>query len=227
MDITADFKVEYSQTFDSNKTRIKKTNFSLDCDAGLSVENYTTDNGDTGYIIVNITWGESGDEDYIAYDDYVLMYKFKADYKKGTWHISAVYLSVDTNASIFINPTNDPTIVNGTVSDSDKLIGTLDFKRSYRCDSDNKYTFNVEEPKNVTGVSSMSATISDFRVQAFQFKDPTKYGNTARCSKDIKGSKIVPIAVGAALAGLVIIVLVAYIIGRLRSRKQSSYEALS
>ena len=49
----------------------------------------------------------------------------------------------------------------------------------------------------------------------------------ARCSKDIKGSKIVPIAVGAALAGLVIIVLVAYIIGRLRSRKQSSYEALS
>jgi lysosomal-associated membrane protein 1/2 len=49
----------------------------------------------------------------------------------------------------------------------------------------------------------------------------------ARCSQDIKGSKIVPIAVGAALAGLVIIVLIAYIIGRLRSRRQSSYEALS
>ena len=48
-----------------------------------------------------------------------------------------------------------------------------------------------------------------------------------RCSQDIKGSKIVPIAVGAALAGLVIIVLIAYIIGRLRSRRQSSYEALS
>lgn len=49
----------------------------------------------------------------------------------------------------------------------------------------------------------------------------------ARCAEDIKGSKIVPIAVGAALAGLVIIVLIAYIIGRLRSRKQGSYEALS
>ena len=47
------------------------------------------------------------------------------------------------------------------------------------------------------------------------------------CSADTKGSKIVPIAVGAALAGLVIIVLIAYIIGRLRSRKQGSYEALS
>ena len=48
-----------------------------------------------------------------------------------------------------------------------------------------------------------------------------------RCSQDIKGSKIVPIIVGAALAGLVIIVLIAYIIGRYRSRKHTSYEALS
>lgn len=40
------------------------------------------------------------------------------------------------------------------------------------------------------------------------------------------GNKIVPIAVGAALAGLVIVVLVAYLIGRLRNRKKSSYEAL-
>ena len=42
-----------------------------------------------------------------------------------------------------------------------------------------------------------------------------------------KANKIVPIAVGAALAGLVVVVLIAYLIGRLRSRKQSSYEALS
>ena len=40
-------------------------------------------------------------------------------------------------------------------------------------------------------------------------------------------NKIVPIAVGAALAGLVVVVLIAYLIGRLRSRRQSSYEALS
>ena len=47
------------------------------------------------------------------------------------------------------------------------------------------------------------------------------------CSADHKSSKIVPIAVGAALAGLVVVVLIAYLIGRFRSRKQSSYEALS
>ncbi len=41
-----------------------------------------------------------------------------------------------------------------------------------------------------------------------------------------QGNKIVPIAVGAALAGLVVIVLIAYLIGRFRSRRQS-YEPLS
>ena len=49
------------------------------------------------------------------------------------------------------------------------------------------------------------------------------------CVLDLSGkaNKIVPIAVGAALAGLVVVVLIAYLIGRLRSRRQSSYEALS
>ena len=46
------------------------------------------------------------------------------------------------------------------------------------------------------------------------------------CASD-QGNKIVPIAVGAALAGLVIVVLIAYLIGRLKSRRQNSYEALS
>ncbi len=48
------------------------------------------------------------------------------------------------------------------------------------------------------------------------------------CPESVQtGNKIVPIAVGAALAGLVIVVLIAYLIGRLRNRKKSSYEALS
>ena len=40
------------------------------------------------------------------------------------------------------------------------------------------------------------------------------------------GNEIVPIAVGVALAVLVIIVLIAYLIGRVRNKKKSSYEAL-
>ena len=44
------------------------------------------------------------------------------------------------------------------------------------------------------------------------------------CSTDAKTNSIVPIAVGAALAGLVVIVLIAYLIGRRRNRK--GYESV-
>lgn len=44
------------------------------------------------------------------------------------------------------------------------------------------------------------------------------------CVEDMKTSSIVPIAVGAALAGLVITVLIAYLIGRKRSRR--GYESV-
>jgi lysosomal-associated membrane protein 1/2 len=40
------------------------------------------------------------------------------------------------------------------------------------------------------------------------------------CDKDVRTSDIVPIVVGACLAGLVIIVLVAYLIGRARAKRQ-------
>ena len=44
------------------------------------------------------------------------------------------------------------------------------------------------------------------------------------CSKDMTTKGIVPIAVGAALAALVFIVVIAYIIGR--KRRYQGYEAL-
>lgn len=42
--------------------------------------------------------------------------------------------------------------------------------------------------------------------------------DASECAADEETNSIVPIAVGAALAGLVIIVLIAYLIGRKRSR---------
>lgn len=53
---------------------------------------------------------------------------------------------------------------------------------------------------------------------------PTGGGGGSSSSND---DKIVPIAVGCALAGLVIIVLIAYLIGRFRSRKTDTYQVLS
>ena len=44
------------------------------------------------------------------------------------------------------------------------------------------------------------------------------------CAADQTTSNIVPIAVGAALAGLVVIVLIAYLIGRRKNKK--GYESV-
>lgn len=40
------------------------------------------------------------------------------------------------------------------------------------------------------------------------------------CERDMRTSDIVPIIVGACLAGLVIIVLIAYLVGRARAKRQ-------
>jgi len=100
-------------------------------------------------------------------------------------------------------------------------------------------------------------TVWDFQVQAFYFRNSTSgefdngelssdvplslslsplsfnipisvlYCCTARNCNGGPTNAIVPIVVGAALAGLVVLVLVAYLIGRIKNRRQSSYQALS
>ena len=113
---------------------------------------------------------------------------------------------------------------------SKNIIGSPSEDRSYFCKSKNNLSLQTEE-EELENQFNISMTLEDFKVKAFDFKANDKaetYGKVSRCSLDgIKGAKIVPITVGAALAGLVVIVVVAYIIGRLTSRRQRSYEALS
>jgi lysosomal-associated membrane protein 1/2 len=137
------------------------------------------------------------------------------------WNVSKLEFSISNE---FIPHIKNQDNITAGYKDSD-LFGSLDYQRSYFCNSTNDISGFTVNASNV----SVTLTLAQFQVQAFVFDtyNSTVFGDAARCSQDIKGSKIVPIAVGAALAGLVIIVLIAYIIGRLRSRRQSSYEALS
>ena len=118
--------------------------------------------------------------------------------------------------------------------------------KSYKCGSSKNYGMKVTN----NTVQTLSVKISGFQAQAFSDSQggfdkgkflcscvlyilymfeaiPTSPLPATSCTKDQKTSKVVPIAVGAALAGLVVVVLIAYLIGRFRSRKQNSYEALS
>ncbi|KAK0390284.1 hypothetical protein QR680_019278 [Steinernema hermaphroditum] len=66
-------------------------------------------------------------------------------------------------------------------------------------------------------------SLNNLKVTAFANLDTAeipKDMDVEKCPMDIRTSDIVPIVVGACLAGLVIIVLVAYLIGRARAKRQ-------
>merc|ERR1719230_1315435 len=63
----------------------------------------------------------------------------------------------------------------------------------------------------------MTLTVKEFQMQPFVKGD--KFGRVIHCEADKAANNVVPIAVGAALAVLVIIVLVLYLIGRQKHQK--------
>ncbi|NWH77724.1 LAMP1 protein, partial [Piaya cayana] len=77
----------------------------------------------------------------------------------------------------------------------------------------NSYKCSAEENLQVTD----EALVNVFNVQVQVFKiDGDKFGAVEECQLD-ENNMLIPIIVGAALAGLVLIVLIAYLIGRKRS----------
>ncbi|XP_028622206.1 lysosome-associated membrane glycoprotein 1 [Grammomys surdaster] len=77
----------------------------------------------------------------------------------------------------------------------------------------NSYKCNTEEHIFVT--EELSLNVFSVQVQAFKVESD-KFGSVEECVQD-GNNMLIPIAVGGALAGLVLIVLIAYLIGRKRS----------
>ncbi|XP_048458572.1 lysosome-associated membrane glycoprotein 1a [Rhincodon typus] len=77
--------------------------------------------------------------------------------------------------------------------------------KSYMCHSEQTLQVNP----------NLSINTFELHIQPFRVND-AKYGTAEECQMD-KDDMLIPIIVGAALAGLVLIVLIAYLIGRKRS----------
>ncbi|CAG2185973.1 CD107 [Mytilus edulis] len=94
-------------------------------------------------------------------------------------------------------------------------------KDQFAADKDGSYKCNDKSELAIQGVNFRTYNL---QYAAFQ-KNITEFKSSgiSECSADSDTNSVVPIAVGAALAGLVVIVLIAYLIGRKRSR-QSGYE---
>jgi len=127
--------------------------------------------------------------------------QFKVGKDNSSWYFSKVGVVISNtieNGDI----TGEKTFQDG--ANSDFLHAGKD--TIYQCDR-----------KEVLELSNnFTVTISNIMVQPFSNNNTlsTKIDFCVNKSNDAKSSSIVPIAVGCALAGLIIIVLIAYLIGR-------------
>jgi len=85
-------------------------------------------------------------------------------------------------------------------------------EKSYLCDAE------VKINQNDNTVAFGSAHIDSFRTEKNTGKEPV-YRDAVDCKPKDDINDMVPIAVGIALLALVVIVLIAYFIGRRRSRR--------
>ncbi|XP_076363168.1 lysosome-associated membrane glycoprotein 1-like isoform X2 [Tachypleus tridentatus] len=88
---------------------------------------------------------------------------------------------------------------------------TVDLDKHYRCKVAADIMFNA----------NVIMEVSNVEIEAFRTDNSTDFKSTVwECAADDKVRDIVPIAVGCALAGLVVVILIAYLVGRSRSRKK-------
>nr|XP_009861583.1 lysosome-associated membrane glycoprotein 1 isoform X2 [Ciona intestinalis] len=120
---------------------------------------------------------------------------FKMDTKNSSFYLSYVKANL-----------------NGIEANSTQLtVGKVALKASYMCASG----IEVKMSNNITMV------LEYVQFQAFKI-DNGKYGIATKCHSDL--SSIIPIVVGSVLAGLILVVILAYVVGRRRSR--TGYEEI-
>lgn len=136
--------------------------------------------------------------------------------KNDSYYLSEFKLKYNIHANETVYPDAMP--LNGSIDDATDQLGTN--KLGYMCLGKKTIYENSSIALGLTGID-----VYELRLEAFRTKNTTEFDSTSyeRCSED-DISNLVPIIVGACLGGLILVVLVAYLIGRKRSRR--GYESV-
>jgi lysosomal-associated membrane protein 1/2 len=170
--------------------------------------------------------GFNGSKAYIEltfFEDWTLQLDFKNETTK-KYAIEKITLSYSVHDKYFPNITSTD---NKTAEAMlmNQTIGEAPLGNVYSCKSEEllkDFTFTPG-----TNVFLQAMTMSDVKLSAYQNVTTKDDGYTLDyyyCADDSAVNNLVPIIVGAALAGLVLIVLIAYLIGR--KRRQTGYESV-
>lgn len=137
-----------------------------------------------------------------------LTFHFAKD-EKSVW-LANITLGITLDSKMFPNATaRDAQYTSDT-----KLFETSTGK-SYLCKTETEVALSA----------GSKMELKDLQVEAFRTKEESGFSEATECTTDGDVSDIVPIAVGCALAGLVVIVLIAYLVGR-RHKRQKGYESV-
>lgn len=148
---------------------------------------------------ITVQWGQQSQ----------MMLQFTANETVQQFMLSEIYLAInasDVAADAKANQTLKLYHINNDFATA--------LSMSYHCNKLQTIGFtNAIDGKDIV----VNATISHVQLEAFH-KQNTDQFSTARDCEAIDTPDIVPIAVGCALAGLVVVVLIAYLVGRRRAQ---------
>jgi len=131
---------------------------------------------------------------------------------------SSVYWSMSASSISYMSG-NTPFFPNSNAKNGIEMLSVKGL------DTFNSTYGNAYKCKNVNhvNVTDWQLILSDVMIQPFNISTDGSYGAIEDCTADSKDDWLVPVIVGSVLGGLVIVVIVAYIIGR---RKHSNdYES--
>lgn len=132
------------------------------------------------------------------------------------------YAVVEMALTAHPDPVNFPDALSGQT-----IVARLSNVAFHPTNLNNTYTCRSEEEVHLNETSTpVVARLRNVQLEAFRHKTDDSFSTASYCSADGPlTSDIVPIAVGCALAALVVIVLIAYLIGRRRAR-QRGYQSV-
>ncbi|XP_046444416.1 lysosome-associated membrane glycoprotein 1-like [Daphnia pulex] len=138
---------------------------------------------------------------------------------KESVYLSEINLSVYLDSENFVNASRVGNYSHGNLQNS---LHSVPVNNSYRCNSEETFELNLIEEIDKVAIIHFA----HMQTEAFRTQNDDKFHSAVDCAADkVITSDIVPIAVGCALAALVVVVLVAYLIGRRRAR-QRGYQSV-
>jgi len=192
---------------------------------------YTDKNNKTKFYVVDLPvngtnkatstgdCGNNGTSQQITldfYNNFQFRLDFEQNNEKKKFYVKTFMLDYDQGKAPF--PTED-------VKDPKKVTSARDNQTEWEASVGNSYLCISDTTINLSdGNGKDVLTVAELQVEAFRNDKDLEFGDAQECSADDNTNNIVPIAVGAALAALVVIVLIAYLISR--NKNKGGYESV-